>query len=673
MLLLSVMPLLAVPALAEDVPDETVVVRAPEESSSAHTSGAVTHLRIDERLPASADIGQVLDAVPGARVVALGGLGDLATVSIRGSTLRQVQIYIDGVPLNPDGAVTVNLSELPVHAFERVEVWRSGAPPHFAAAPIGGVVNLVTADTMPTSGMLSYGSHGYTRLHATGGASTEAAGRPLDVAVTAEAMHTRSDYLAFSDNATVYDLTDDTLSPRDNNDKSQLAANARIRLGDDDLSFTVLDAFLARDEGVPGPVNTPSPSARLETLRNLAVAQVDGAAGATRATGRVWLLQREEIFDDTAGELLGALWTGAWYTTFGALGHASVAPTPAVVPALTLAARTDSYVAADFGTDRVSTPRRRYALTGSASAELFALDDRLTLAPVLQGQWIDNRSLSDVPFDDTQVAPDRIATDGALAPRLGLAVRPWTPLTLKANVARTFRPPDLTELFGVHGTMVGNSELVPERGLNWDVGGRLEADTPQVAAALDVTHFWTRTEDLIVLVQNAQQVSVPENLGLTWVQGLEAGLELAAFDALDSSTSLTWSLSRNLTPDPSVANNQLPRVPVIELWQATSVHVEDRIRVGHTFSHTAGNYWDATNWYLAAPRSLHGAFVRVQPWQSAPSAELSVLNLTNRIAEVVVRDPLNPDDGAYRLDPITDFVGYPLAGRTFVFTLRWSA
>jgi hypothetical protein len=37
----------------------------------------------------------------------------------------------------------------------------------------------------------------------------------------------------------------------------------------------------------------------------------------------------------------------------------------------------------------------------------------------------------------------------------------------------------------------------------------------------------------------------------------------------------------------------------------------------------------------------------------------------------VDRNPLDADDNALVVKPLTDFVGYPLPGRTVMFTVRW--
>ena len=116
------------------------------------TPSSVAVIPIDEGTPQSADVAEALDAAAGAAVQRLGGLGDWSAVSLRGANLRHTQVYLDGLPLNPDGASVVNLSELPLRAFERIEVYRGGAPAALDASPLGGAVNLVTGEGAARTG-----------------------------------------------------------------------------------------------------------------------------------------------------------------------------------------------------------------------------------------------------------------------------------------------------------------------------------------------------------------------------------------------------------------------------------------------------------------------------------------------------------------------------------------
>ncbi len=675
-ILLSFAPAVAQDAAAPEGEGAAITVRGERERAPdpQETSASVTVLEVDERLPSSTDVADLVESASGTTVQRLGGLGAWSGVSIRGSNLRHTEVYLDGVPLNPDGASSVNLSELPLRAFERVEIYRGNAPPEFASAPMGGVVNLVTgeSDDRSTTAAGTYGSHRTGRLTATASLPGTLREAPTDTFLVVETFTTEGDYEYFDDSGTEYNLLDDRIRERENNDKRQLSAHARWRVGDDRLRLSLMDAFLARDEGLPGHSNNPTSEARLSTTRNLAVAQADGGAGAVRVRGRLWGFVRAEELDDRAGEVgTGSQLLRSRTDSVGALLHARWAPSPLLTPALTGAARRDSYSELELLSGAESAPRVRASLTGTASATALLLGERLSFTPLLQLTWLDNRALGELEFDEL---PSAEPTYLHLSPRIGAWAGPTDWLALKANFGRYLRPPDFAELYGDRGAQVGNPDLAPEQGTQWDVGARLTTagDRP-LRGAVDVSHFWNHTRDLIVWVQNGQRVLVPLNLEDAWIQGLEVALTLDGWGLIETQTNLTRNVSVNLSTDPNYANNQLPRIPTWEIYHRTGLYRGEWIRLGHTFSYTDGNYWDRTNWYLATPRPIHGAFLRVQPGPRAPSLEVEARNLIDRIAEVVPRNPLDPEDDAMVVQSITDFVGYPLPGRTVLVTLRWEA
>ena len=107
------------------VDDEVVeVIGVRQEIDPLETSAAVTTIPVDERLRASAELADVVGASAGVHLQRLGGLGNYSVVSIRGSSARQVEVFVDGVPLNPHGSAPVNLAELSLDAFERIDVYR---------------------------------------------------------------------------------------------------------------------------------------------------------------------------------------------------------------------------------------------------------------------------------------------------------------------------------------------------------------------------------------------------------------------------------------------------------------------------------------------------------------------------------------------------------------------
>ena len=103
---------------------ETVVVAeaAPRASrDDAASSSVITAART----PRSAeDLPQLLAEQPGVSVTRMGGLGSLATLSLRGSSANQVEVYFDGVPLSAASGGGVDVGLIPVVDLGSVEVYR---------------------------------------------------------------------------------------------------------------------------------------------------------------------------------------------------------------------------------------------------------------------------------------------------------------------------------------------------------------------------------------------------------------------------------------------------------------------------------------------------------------------------------------------------------------------
>jgi outer membrane receptor protein involved in Fe transport len=100
---------------------------------------------------------EYLNMVPGLHVERRGGEGQYSTVTMRGSTSAQVNIYVDGVPQNTGGDTGVDLSLISMNNVARIEVYRGYVPTRFSGAPIGGVINIVTKKPQGLGGVVSVG------------------------------------------------------------------------------------------------------------------------------------------------------------------------------------------------------------------------------------------------------------------------------------------------------------------------------------------------------------------------------------------------------------------------------------------------------------------------------------------------------------------------------------
>jgi vitamin B12 transporter len=645
-MVLSALLLLAASMPAWAQTDEEIEVISQAETQPVDASSVVTVVEIDERLGASAELADALGGVPGTVVRRLGGLGHWSSVSLRGSSARQVEVLIDGVPLNPDGGSAVDLSELPLRAFERVEVYRGGAPELLGGSAVGGSVQLLTGEDVVRSVQVTAGGHAAVRASGLLSAPVGPAGLWL----ATDLLTNRGDFTAYDDGGTPYSLLDDRVAPRLNNDVHQGAGVARVRVPLGGAKLTLLKVFTAREQGVPGFLWAPSLQVRHHVLRDTLSARVDGALNSTTVSGLLWGGMGLERLEDPVGELGGLVRNASTrLPSVGSRLSARTAWSEHWVSTLSAGLRGQGVVRADPAGGDLAAGRQ--AWDGMAGVTLHL------------GSWMLGPSCALYGSSISQDGTRRGALEAL--PRVGTRLDLGDAMALKANLGRYVRPPDATELFGDSGALVGNPDLSGEVGINADVALVGEVADRFTAEA---AWFWVDARDRIAWVQNAQRIARPENLGRALILGAEASASMVWVPAFRTASTLTWTSASNRSQLGAYAGKQLPGVPEWEGSHTTSVGA-GRVVVGHTLAATSGSWYDAANWLRAAPRWNQGARVRLVPGRGY-WFELEVRNLTDPIAQQVPRNPLD-DDGTRAPLAVTDFLGYPLPGRTVWASMGW--
>lgn len=682
------------------------VEAAPPGSASA----TVTSVPLGPDVAGLTNLAGVLDTVPGTTVRRMGGLGDFSAVRLRGSTFQQVEIFLDGVPLNPNGDAVVDLASLPVATFSEMLVYRGFAPARYGSAAMGGVVDLLTppsgsARLSPTALGISAGSWG--TLHSWGMAQ-RAVGK-TDALLTFDQLHTDGNWPYFDDQGTEYNRLDDRTPTREHNRVDRATGVARVRTSLGTASFTLLDTPTWTDEELTGTISNPSSAATWTGARNLLVLDADfkgGVGTGARAVSagrsptnwrvrpRGWWLHRDETLNDPLGELaVGSSWTRGVWNTGGLQLDAVIAPSRWLTTSLLIRARDDVYAPFDLAqpdehggsSGATDGERSRQALTVALSGDTVLRPGfgTLTLSPILQLDVLDNHLLGDVPFGDLAVSPDTEDLDVHVLPRGAASFSPWGPLTVRGSAGLYKRAPDLNELFGDQGVLVGNTDLVAESGFGLEAGAHV-ADTQvgPLTVGGDVAYARQRVHDLITYVPNSQQTEHAVNLDEAYFRSLEGALSLGLDGhlaglglALRSDSAVTQILARNLEPNPTYSNNALPNVAPLDVSQTTSLSMSvrwlDRVSLSHSWSYTSATFQDEANQIPTAPRDLHSVSASVRVNRAFPTLEASVLNLFDVRGMAVDRNPLDPGDDTLVVKPLTDFVGYPLPGRTVMVTARW--
>lgn len=610
----------------------------------------------DERLLTIADI---LEEAAGVRVRRFGGLGAYATASIRGSAPGQVEIYIDGVPLNSAQWGAVNLAELPVDNLVRAEIFRSGAPAEFGAAGVGGVVNLVTRPAGAP----------HTALSLTGGSfdtwktSALRSGRlgPASYLLSYRHLQTKGDFEFTYDPGTRFqNAADDTTLTRENNAFREHAFLGKIHLPPlRGWRITLQDDWYLKESGLPGHGNLLYEEASFDDRRHQTTARADSPrflGGRLHTDWTAYHLYRRERYSNPGGE--PTLHRSDLIHRSVATGGRSLLTADWVEGRQTwkLGAewREERFTPIDENPAAPEGFTRSRRTTGlNVEDEVFLFRERLTVLAGWRIRESEDNFHGYLPYGPPPEAREEPFRSIIRGNTIGARAEIAPGFTVKAARNEEGRFPTLYELFGTNGDVRPNPGLVPERGVTWDGGFRLE--TPSrgfFTGALEVSAFRSDRDSLIVFIQNSQQSFKAVNLERAVAQGIE--IEGRAFidGRLRLDGSFTSQEARQRGEVPHWDGKRLPYVSPRELFLRTSVRVGP-VTLRHEFAYLDRYYRDRANTEedRAAARRTHDLGARTRILQGRMSLDLDVQNVGD------IRAP--------------DSFGYPMPGRTVYVTLAW--
>ncbi len=603
------------------------VVEDPEETAPEPTVaedptgfGTVIERREIEGRHVRAD--DVLARAPGTVVRRAPG-GE--TLHVRGASSEHVLVFLDGIRLNPASGGGVDLRTLPPAFFERFTLLRGNEGARYGAGAFGGVVLLETREPAPgaiaaTAGLTagSFGTYGFD-------GSVAASGETFDGLAALSLFRTAGDYLAPYDPTP--SLDDGDLQDRrvENNDDRHGSLLLKGGARWEGFRLTALAHGTLAERGLPGTFYRPTPARRREDRRLLAALRGEGEPGPDLLLAAGLELRRDDlrILDD--GSMPGvdaSQRAGVWQTEHRALATGTAEGTPIDWALL----RADAEAGGEWIESPYHGARSRPLLAAAASAELYA-GRSLTVAPAAR--------------------VDRVGAYGALSPKLGVAYRPLAPVELRANAARTFRPPSFGELYLDQGPMRPNPDLEPEYGWAVDGGAVLRLDP----VVLQASAFYARSEDLIVYELVSGATAKPFNFADAEVTGGEIEATVSPVRGLTLSASWTYAASRNLRDDPRYLDKDLP------------YHPRERIQA------RAGWERDGTTAFVEGSHQSK-QFTNRENTSSLPSQTTFGLGAGVRLARVPWAVWLSGQVDNLLGATLVDQLGYPQPGRAFFAVLR---
>ena len=539
---------------------DEIVVRVARPAPAGSAPGAsITVVDAAQYAGEAKSVGEMLATSPGVAVREYGGLGQLATVSIRGASADGVRVLLDGLPLNTAFGGGVDLSTIPRHWISQLEVVRGAEGARFGSGALGGAVNVVTR--APVGGdwslQLSRGSFDSWSAGANAGFGEGRWG-----ALVAAGWEQTGGRFA-------YDFDDRTAlagNPveerwRENNAARSGGLLAKGFLQTDGGRWDAVAQLSGGHRELPGSPYATTPRDAQDDLRAAAVLRHARSLG-PGLRGSAELSTRLDRLDARIAPLD--------VDQRAAAGAAEVA-LGADVGAVAL----DAGLRA--GGERISGD----GLGGSRSREELAAFGSGDV-----GLWRGRVHLGGA------ARVERVGAFDGWSGKAGATFDATQALSFSASAGRTFRAPSHAELYLEQALLQPNPELRAEEGFGGDVAAAVRGG----AGLARATAFAQLYRDLIVYEAASFGRLKPFNSAKALVRGVELEAATRPFGPAATTLSAAYTLlrSESLRGAPVIVGRELPLRPrhrlfarVASEWRALEAHAEAH--------HVAAQWQDTRN------------------------------------------------------------------------------
>lgn len=637
---------------------ETVEVRAvkPDELPPHERTSASVNLITREDIPErAATVDEVLDSEVGIDTRSLGGIGGRTSISVRGSTSDQVTVYMDGVPLTAGGSGFTGFAFVPMSQVDHIEVYRGASPGTFGSGAIGGVVSITSLPAEKGAGVdasASYGSFGTSHQTAMARFGNERSRFLLSAGRNAS----DNDFRYFDDRGTTIDKTDDGWETRTNSDYESINYLARwdgtVHTGH---SLMAKISTVDTDRGVTGLGRRPLQKARVSSKGLLAQSRYQYR---DFMDTQLWFMEESLNFYDPLDEA-GKIGRQDTDDTIGVRG-VSTNLKRVLGPGLFNAHieyKRETYESRDSYDTSVVLPSDRSSLGIGLDTEIMFMDGALWVCPRIHNSRVRDRIQDTSIFlahlaADSTTSVDRNSTTLAL----GLRYRMNPSVILRANGGVYPRLPQFSELFGDTGDVVGNTELVEEKGTNFDAGFHYFPDSGNIE--MDTSVFYRSAKNLIQR-RNYGDYLISENIGKAEIAGVESwiGAEFLE-ERVSCRLSVTFQDARNRSDQTVLQKDRyygkyLPYHPIWKGNTRANLRTFGRISITWKMDWESECYKGPSNLSeeKLPARAIHSLVLRGRVWKQL-DAVFEIANITDNHAP--------------------DRWGYPKPGRGFYTTVAWN-
>lgn len=480
-------------AVAQSRDVETIADPGPD---ARHPTATATRVVVEP----TDDLAEKIEAVPGVHSRRT-SYGQTAYATVRGSNTRQVLVEYEGLRLNPPFGPGFDLGGGFGLGVDAVTVWRGAAATYRGSGALAGALELHTRHLRRRGSRLDAtilrGSHDTLAGQVSAAVATPEVSTRLGIG----GRMSEGDF-AFIDEQGVSSI-------RINNDHRRGAAfgATELRLGDGWVRTAVLHD--EGERGTPGvsEFQTQFREARLSDAQTAVVLVLAGNnlvnAGSWSTDGALRAaVQRRSLEYSNPEPFLGS----------APIFEQTRSDTVTTVAEITAWGPTSvGRAAADVHFDNWrSTVDADRVTSGLGASWEQALGEQWTAVAAMRGE---------------------VDSDGRTAalPAFGANFQPHDDWTLRSNIARSFRAPNLDELYLELESVRGNPDLVSEAAWAGDIGASFDRDRFDA----EVTAFGRIVDDEILFLPVSAYLVEAQNIGGTYAVGaeVEASLDLRRFRA----------------------------------------------------------------------------------------------------------------------------------------------
>jgi outer membrane cobalamin receptor len=553
------------------------------------------------------DVGSLLTTVAGVTIFKTGGLGAYSDMSIRGSGSNQVQVFLDGMPLNTAAGGAVDLSKIPLGSIQKVTVHKTTAPLALSGQNAGGVVELTTAPGYApriVTATAEAGSYGYRKA----GSLIALSGEHYSHRLSIDYAHSDNDY-PYTYDATPSQQGDEQRKEIDNHEFTALHALYAAKLYLDSTRHS-LGAQLSTQYTHNGLFSYATPNSNDGFSEDRLIAAVANYWGVLSdkitleaVVGGQFkqnLYQRQKPF-----YLGSAAKRQSDYPGVRATVLTQVQLTPRLGLSLLGGASHDGFAEQDLWqqADSVKPWFGRQTLQGAAEID-YGMDERFFAR--LKGTLLYQRDSTNGQSFFRQVTIPQPQSTHQYAPSVQAEMRfhPSRPLALSLCATYAKRTPSLTERFGRTVQSYGSETLLPETRMELEMGMQLSGSWVRSTLAAYVS----TTRDKIKWIGVSQNIFVPRNIETVQGQGVEWEITLVPTRWLMAQNSLGYMRNTIVSAVPYWDGNDEPLLPRFK--QRSEVRLSlSKWTLGHTQSYSSRYYLGPHNRQFIEPGLECGGYV----------------------------------------------------------------